>query len=445
MLRSFVLFIGLVSATLHAQTSTITITGEVSNPTSETVTLNNLDDRYIATATIAQGQFKIKAKITRGFYLLRHGNEVTDIYLDTTDELAISFDGEDYKTSMQFTGKGAKRNNYLAKKNRLDNIARKDISVFYEGTPEDFFKKFETLQTSIKTLQGKETLEPFFLEDEKVALDYEALFTIYMYPKMQDFYFGKKVPLADSYYVPLKDIDYDNEVLFNTQPYYRYLVSSKWKDDIKNADGQAEMQAVFDAVRTIAIKIDLLQSFYYSMSTLPEKAKEYFAMIRSNTSSSQFIDLAKEKLTIINNTKKGKPSPDFSFESIDGNVHSLSDFKGNYVFIDVWATWCAPCIQQIPAIKELEETFKNKNIVFISISVDRENAYPKWKDFVKKKELRGVQLYADNSFDSAFIEAYGISSIPRFIIIDPEGKIVNANAKKPSTQQCEEELAALFE
>ncbi|MFT5891700.1 MAG: peroxiredoxin, partial [Dokdonia sp.] len=187
------------------------------------------------------------------------------------------------------------------------------------------------------------------------------------------------------------------------------------------------------------------KNFYYSMSTRPEKAKDYFAMIRSNTPSEEFIGMAKEKLIVINKTAKGKPSPDFSFESIDGKTYSLSDFKGNYVFIDVWATWCAPCIQQIPAIKKLEETFKGKNISFVSISVDQENAYTKWKDFVKKKELEGVQLYADNSFDSAFIEAYGISSIPRFIIIDPEGKIVNANAKKPSTQQCEAEIAALFE
>ncbi len=445
MLRFVILFISLISLTIQAQTKTIYITGDVVNPTSETVTLNSLDDRPISKASIDNGTFKIKAKITRGFYLLRHGSEVTDIYLDVKDNLAVRFDGEQYKASIQFTGKGSKRNNYLAEKNRLDNTARKDIAAFYEGTPEDFFKKFKALQTDIKALQNKETLEPFFLEDETTSLNYESLFTIYNYPKMQDFYFGKKATLDNSYYTDLDKVDYDNETLFNTQPYYRYLVSSKWKNDIKNADGQAAMQTIFNSVQTIPIKIDLLQSFYYSMSTYPEKAKEYFAMIRSNTSSDYFINLAKEKFIAINKTAKGKPSPEFSFESIDGKTYSLADFKGNYVFIDVWATWCAPCIQQIPAIKELEETFKDKNITFVSISVDRENAYDKWKDFVKKKELGGVQLYADKSFDSDFIEAFGITSIPRFIIIDPDGNIVNANAKKPSTVQCEEELASFFE
>lgn len=445
MLRSFALLICLTTFALQAQTNTITITGKVTNPTSETVTLNGLDDYPIVQATIDQGQFEINAEIARGFYLLRHGNEVTDIYLDPKDELTVSFNGEDYETSIQFTGKGAKRNNYLAEKNRLDGIARKDISSLYKGTPYDFFEKFNALQTSIKALQKKQVLEPFFLEAEATALTYERLFSVYNYPRMQEFYFGKNTTLPDTYTAPLQNIDYDNEALFNTQPYYRYLVSSKWKNDIKKADGKAQMQVIFDTVKTIGIKIELLKGFYYGMSTQPEKAKDYFAMIRSNTTSEQFVKSAKEKLLIINKTAKGKPSPNFSFESIDGKTYSLGDFKGNYVFIDVWATWCAPCIQQIPAIKKLEETFKDKNITFVSISVDDKKAYTKWKDFVKKKELDGIQLYADNSFDSAFIEAYGISSIPRFIIIDPEGNIVNANAKKPSTIQCEEEIAALFE
>jgi hypothetical protein len=260
MLRSLILAICLIPFTLQAQTKNIIITGKANNPTSETVTLNSLDDRPIATATIDQGAFKINAKITRGFYLLRHGSEVTGIYLDTTDELAVSFNGEDYEASIQFTGKGAKRNNYLAEKNRLDAIARKDIGAFYEGTPEDFFEKFNALQSRIKALQNKEELAPFFLEDETTALAYERLLAIYNYSGMQEFYFGKNVTLPDVYHEPLKDVDYDNEVLFNTQPYYRYLVSSKWKNDIKNATDQAGMQAIYNAVKTFGIKIELLKT-----------------------------------------------------------------------------------------------------------------------------------------------------------------------------------------
>ena len=142
--------------------------------------------------------------------------------------------------------------------------------------------------------------------------------------------------------------------------------------------------------------------------------------------------------------KKGTESPKFTFKDISNKVYSLDDFKGKYVFIDVWATWCGPCLKQIPALKELEHIYKDKDIVFVSISVDISDAYNKWKKMVDEKELGGIQLFADNSFESKFIKAYGISSIPRFIIVDKEGKIYDENADKPSTESLKTTLDSLL-
>ena len=66
----------------------------------------------------------------------------------------------------------------------------------------------------------------------------------------------------------------------------------------------------------------------------------------------------------------GKPSPDFELEDHKGGTKSLKDFKGKYVYIDVWATWCGPCLGQIPSLQKLEEKYKDKKIAFISISID---------------------------------------------------------------------------
>ncbi|WP_196893225.1 TlpA family protein disulfide reductase [Aureivirga marina] len=132
--------------------------------------------------------------------------------------------------------------------------------------------------------------------------------------------------------------------------------------------------------------------------------------------------------------KKGNPSPTFSdYENYKGGTTSLADFKGKYVYIDVWATWCGPCKKEIPALKELEKEFHNKNIEFVSISVDKKQNHEKWKNMVKDKELSGVQLFADNDFKSKFIQEYGINAIPRFILIDPSGNIVDSNAPRPSS------------
>ncbi|MBV1888299.1 MAG: TlpA family protein disulfide reductase [Urechidicola sp.] len=145
------------------------------------------------------------------------------------------------------------------------------------------------------------------------------------------------------------------------------------------------------------------------------------------------------KYAALINFAKGKPSPKFSnYENYDGSTTSLSDLKGKYVYIDVWATWCGPCKQQIPYLKKVEEEYHGKNIAFVSISTDRQNKHAAWKKMIEDRQMGGIQLFAGT--DYSFAQEYQINSIPRFILIDPDGNIVDANAPRPS----EPSLKTLF-
>ncbi|HEX8563750.1 MAG TPA: TlpA disulfide reductase family protein [Flavobacterium sp.] len=128
----------------------------------------------------------------------------------------------------------------------------------------------------------------------------------------------------------------------------------------------------------------------------------------------------------------GAMSPQFDFENHKGGRTKLSDLKGKYVYIDNWATWCGPCRAEIPSLKMVEEKYHDKAIEFVSISVDTKKDYEKWKKFVTDKQLGGLQLFSDNDWNSDFIRAFGITSIPRFILIGPDGKVIDADAKRPS-------------
>ncbi|MCF6350838.1 MAG: TlpA family protein disulfide reductase [Flavobacteriaceae bacterium] len=150
---------------------------------------------------------------------------------------------------------------------------------------------------------------------------------------------------------------------------------------------------------------------------------------------------------------KGKPSPKFvNYINYKGGKTSLDDFKGTYVYLDIWATWCGPCKQQIPFLDKIEKEYRHKNIKFVSISTDdaRRNggswdkAKDKWKKMIKDKKMGGTQLFANKGFQSDFIKAYGINSIPRFILIDPDGNIVDVNAPRPSQPQLKELLNSLL-
>ncbi|MBA4321174.1 MAG: TlpA family protein disulfide reductase, partial [Flavobacterium sp.] len=148
-------------------------------------------------------------------------------------------------------------------------------------------------------------------------------------------------------------------------------------------------------------------------------------------------NLAKSKL---NNTV----SPSFNYENHKGGTTKLEDLKGKYVYIDIWATWCGPCRAEIPSLKKIEEKYHGKNIAFVSISVDVDKDHEKWKNFVTEKQLGGIQLFADKNWNSDFMMSYGVNSIPRFVLIDPNGKIVKSDATRPSDPELQKQLDALL-
>jgi thiol-disulfide isomerase/thioredoxin len=144
------------------------------------------------------------------------------------------------------------------------------------------------------------------------------------------------------------------------------------------------------------------------------------------------------------NKLKGKPSPDFDYENYKGGKTKLSDLKGKYVYIDLWATWCGPCRAEIPFLQKIEEKYHGKNIEFVSVSIDAAKDKEKWKKFVLDKKLGGIQLFADKDWESEFVKGYGVTGIPRFILIDPKGNVVEADASRPSDSALQTKLDALL-
>ena len=129
--------------------------------------------------------------------------------------------------------------------------------------------------------------------------------------------------------------------------------------------------------------------------------------------------------------KRGELAFDFSFPDVDDKLCKLSDLKGKVVIVDVWATWCGPCKQEIPHLEKLSEHFKGKDVVFVSISTDKPNDKTKWSQMIKDESMGGIQLFAGGN-GNTFSKHYMINTIPRFLVFDKNGKLVSADAPKPS-------------
>ena len=146
-----------------------------------------------------------------------------------------------------------------------------------------------------------------------------------------------------------------------------------------------------------------------------------------------------EKIEAIANLPQiGEPAIDFTYPDKEGNEFSLSTFKGNLVYVDVWATWCGPCKAEIPALKTLEHDYHNNNITFLSVSVDTDKEA--WVNMVADKQLGGTQLWANGW--TGITKSYAISGIPRFMLFDANGNVISLDAPRPSSEEIIELIEA---
>ncbi|MCL2502165.1 MAG: TlpA family protein disulfide reductase [Bacteroidales bacterium] len=134
-------------------------------------------------------------------------------------------------------------------------------------------------------------------------------------------------------------------------------------------------------------------------------------------------------------------SRNFSAYDMEGKKVSLHDFMGKVVLVDIWATWCGPCKQEIPYLKELEKDYHGQELVVMSISIDPPTDRPKWMNFVKNENLPGLQLFGGDGPRSEVARIHNINSIPRFLLYAKNGALVSANAPRPS----QAELRALID
>ena len=158
-----------------------------------------------------------------------------------------------------------------------------------------------------------------------------------------------------------------------------------------------------------------------------ESAAVYHAFLALDKAP-YFVDTLKNFYAVVQRVKPGLSAPEFTLKNEEGQPVSLSDFKGNVVYIDFWGVNCGPCMNDIQNnVPKLHEKYKDKNIVFINICVDSEEK--EWKESLKESNLHGVNLIAPGWTNNKACIAYGIQGIPHYYLINKDGKTVNNNSR----------------
>jgi thiol-disulfide isomerase/thioredoxin len=152
--------------------------------------------------------------------------------------------------------------------------------------------------------------------------------------------------------------------------------------------------------------------------------------LRKEFPDSDFLGMLEES----HNQKEslGKPFHLEFTNAIDGSTVSIRNLRGKVVVIDFWATWCGPCVGEMPKMKELYAKYRDKGVEFIGVSLDQskeEGGLDALKKFVKDKGIEWPQYYQGNSWDSAFSKSWGVNGIPCVFVVDTEGKLYSVDAR----------------
>jgi len=143
--------------------------------------------------------------------------------------------------------------------------------------------------------------------------------------------------------------------------------------------------------------------------------------------SIEYKEMVKEKLDQYSVLKSGQSAMDIVFTNALGEEKALSEYKGELIYVDLWATWCGPCIDELPAFEKLKEDYKDQPISFVPISIDTD--VERWQNYLVKNDLPRDKEYLINRLD---LDDYKVITIPRYFLIDKAFNIIDVFATVPS-------------
>ena len=399
----------------------------------------------------SNGEFGFVVPITTpGFYYLDYGQMklkklLVRLYLEPKLDLSLTINNESGYT---ITGTKVGQNLIVHEANKIYDDFAKYTGLLSNFTYEEFYPFLEKegvarANNFIKSIHTKDAnFNKLIALAVQTDMEYHT-FTFFRMPKPKFPEKTNRPAIVKQWTVDKKFTDPNLLKLGNAVDFMQNYFFYQTIESGVGFNPSAPITEHLSHITDPNLKEIYIQNFLAARRFKPENYEkfigDYYPYLKSQKSKDLVLDIEKTFHKTV-----GQKGFEFTYKDANDKPVSFNDFKGKYVYIDLWATWCGPCKAEIPHLKKMEEEFRGKDIVFMSISVDKVKDTQKWKDFVKKEQLSGVQLIGDNAIDSGIAKNYDVNAIPRFLLFDKQGNIVSVDALRPSDPLLKEQLTKLL-
>lgn len=408
----------------------VVISGQITAPKGDVITVTlegkpypGIDPETYSTKLDAEGNFSLEVPVKEATPArFGHGDEVTALYLQPGKDFTLSLDTREFDESLKYSGDGADLNNYLAAYYLYDEELTKEMNAKIKELDPGAFTAYSTdlRDKRLAFLKEKgQSLPQAYAEELRENIRYGWGFNLMQYPFLKAYFNEKqgREPVEESYYDFRKELPLNNAAALGSPLYRMYLYQTLMNDyaeTAKKEDGGMDPDYLLGAYQYAGEKLEGEPRAYLQAQILQDamdhvgfKQTEPLVQEYKSRPDTRAYHTGIDKL--LESARKlaaGEPAPDFKVINLEGKEVSLSDFKGKVVYMDFWASWCGPCVAEVPASKVLKEHFKNReDVIFLYVSID--DNPEAWKKMIEKKDIQGVHLLSQG-WNSVAPKAYNV-------------------------------------
>ncbi len=400
------------------------------------------------------------------------------VYLEPGDELKVDISEGDNGPVYAFEGKGSANNklwrDFVSEFRNDEVLAEYEGNLAMNGVDVWEFWLYDQRKKSwdfYKEHPSKGLISQGFkdLIEAEIKYDYHSNILAYSVEKAKT---SAKTTFTPLPHIMLEDI---NEKMVNREkgmvsPAYRlfierfvYYLSADLNNFNKFVDATESLEAKYTSasgvVPEMAMNYVVAKYIYDNCTKISSSIARKYVLLLSKGAVPAYGDIVKEECgswlskpdpkeeaALAEKASRGKKakSQPFILNDMSGEKVYLGDYEGKVIYVDFWASWCGPCRGQFPFAKKMKEQLSKKEkeqIVFLYISIDNNEAA--WKKGIERAGVDGVHLFSPGGWGASVCNYFSIQSIPRYMIIDKKGEVVNPNAPRPQDPKALEELLQL--